>query len=201
LKFGHDGMWLVVRTDDNHQLGEVCLTLDPREAEAFLNIKPLTHSPKRLEDIFENIAASKYFNPEVFELENNNHVARIRDRKRPSYNAILEWCKHLPKRDYFPRVKDKSIYLDHIFNAFPNAKEEYEELWAKKELNDKFKLLFNGDLVSEWLGLEGKALGEMMVILKQHLRPEYVVTKMKTVEAVREWVLDSYGPNGTYWKI
>jgi len=72
LKFGHDGMWLVVRTDDNHQLGEVCLTLDPKEAEAFLDVKPLMDNPKSLEDIFDNVAASKYFNPEVFKLENIN---------------------------------------------------------------------------------------------------------------------------------
>lgn len=190
LKFGHDGMWMVVRTDDNHQLGEILLTLDPKEAEAFLDVKPLMDNPQTLEDIFENVAASKYFNPEVFLLENNNNVARVRDRKRPSYNALLEWCKHLPPRDYFPRAKDKSVYLDRIFLAFPESKKTWEELWKKKELLDKFKLLFNGDLVNEWTGLEGKELGEMMVILKGHLRPEYVVNNM-TPEAVKVFVINT----------
>ncbi len=199
LKFGHDGMWLVVRTDDNHQLGEVCLTLDPKEAEAFLDVKPLMDNPKSLEDIFENVSASKYFNPEVFKLENNNAVARIRDRKRPSYNMFLQWCNNLPEKQWFPRTKDKSIYLPMIFRAFPHALSEYDTLWKQKELNDKFKQLLNGDLVQEWLGLTGPELGKMMVILKQHLRPDYVVNKMKTKEAVKEWVLTSYGPNGTYY--
>lgn len=198
LKFGHDGMWLVVRTEDNHQLGEVCLTRDPKIAEAFLDVKPLDN-PQSLEDIFENIAASKYFNPEVFKLENNNAVARIRDRKRPSYNKFLEYCDKLPEKQWFPRTKDKSVYLPMIFRAFPHALEEYNVLWKQKELNDKFKQLLNGDLVQEWLGLTGKELGEMMVILKQHLRPDYVVNHMKTREAVKEWVLDAYGPNGRYY--
>lgn len=197
LKFGHDGMWLVVRTEDNHQLGEVCLTRDPKVAEAFLDVKPLDN-PQSLEDIFDNVAASSYFNPEVFKLENNNAVARIRDRKRPSYNKFLEYCDKLPEKQWFPRVKDKSVFLPAIFMAFPHALEEYDVLWKQKELNDKFKQLLNGDLVSEWLGLTGPELGKMMVILKQHLRPDYVVNHMKTKEAVKEWVLDAYGPNGSY---
>lgn len=195
LKFGHDGMWLVVRTDDNHQLGEVCLTRDPKVAEAFLDVKPLDN-PQSLEDIFDNVAASRYFNPEVFKLENNNAVARIRDRKRPSYNKFLEYCDKLPEKQWFPRTKDKSIYLPMIFRAFPHALEEYNILWKQKELNDKFKQLLNGDLVSEWLELTGPELGKMMVILKQHLRPDYVVNHMKTKEAVKEWVLIEYGSNG-----
>jgi hypothetical protein len=199
LKFGHDGMWLVVRTDDNHQLGEICLTLYPKEAEAFLDVKPLMDNTKSLEDIFDNVAASKYFNPEVFKLENNNAVARIRDRKRPSYNKFLEYCDKLPEKQWFPRTKDKSIYLPMIFRAFPHAIEKYNDLWKQKELNDKFKQLLNGDLVSEWLGLTGVELGKMMVILKQHLRPAYVVNQMKTKEAVKEWVLTSYGPEGVYY--
>jgi hypothetical protein len=192
LKFGHDGMWLVVRTDDNHQLGEILMTLDPLEAEAFLDVKPLMDDPQTLEDIFENIAASKYFNPEVFLLENNNNVARVRDRKRPSYNALLEWCKKLPPKEYFPRAKDKSVYLDRIFLAFPESRKEWEALWKKKELLDKFRTLFNGNLVSEWTGLTGKELGEFMVILKQHLRPEHVVNNM-TAEDVKKFVV-------TYWE-
>lgn len=187
LKFGHDGMWMVVRASDAHQLGEVLLTLDPKRAEEFLDIKPCV-DPKTLEDIFENIAASKYFNPEVFLLENNNNVARVRDRKRPSYNAILEWCKHLPSREYFPRVKDKSIYLDMIFESFPEAKAEYDELWRQKEIQDKFKTMFNGDLVSEWTGYTGQELGKWMVIFKQHLRPEYVVKHM-TAQDVENFVV------------
>lgn len=192
LKFGHDGLWMVVRTDDNHQLGEILLTLDPDVAEKFLDVKPLVN-PKTLEDIFENVAASRYFNPEGFLLENNNAVARVRDKKRPSYNAMLEWSSKLPVPNggWFPRVKDKSVYLDRIFLAFPDAKKEWTELWHKKEVLDKFRVMFNGDLVSEWTGLQGKQLGEFMVILKQHLRPEYVVNNM-TPEMVEQFVREYF---------
>lgn len=187
LKFGHDGMWMVVRADDSHQLGEVLLTLDPREAEAFLDIQPLMDNPQTLEDIFENVAASQFFNPEVFLLENNNNVARVRDRKRPSYNAMLEWCKTLPPREYFPRVKDKSIYLPAIFSAFPHARDEYELLWAKKQMLDIYRTKLNGDLVREWTGREYKELGILMVDLKEAL-DTYTVAYEMTVEEVEAFV-------------
>lgn len=166
LKFGHDGLWLPVRSSDSHKLGDVLLTLDPHKAEEFLDIKPLENATC-FQDVFDNIVASKYFNPEVFLLENNNAIARVRDKKRPSYHQFLDLCKTLPEREYFPRSKDKSQYLQLIFNAFPHAHKEYRILFARKEKADKLREIFNGKLVSEWTGLTDKPLGEFMVKFKR----------------------------------
>lgn len=186
LKFGHDGLWLPVRTSDDHKLGDILLTRDPRVAEDFLDIKPLVNALS-FEDIFDNIVASKYFNPEVFLLENNNAVARVRDRKRPSYHKFLHMCQTLAPRQWFPRTEDKSVHLQTIFAAFPNAFKEYRILWARKEKIDTVREKFNGHLVSEWTGLMNKELGEYMVLLKTLLTDDEILGMTK--EQLREFVL------------
>jgi len=170
LKFGHDGLWLPVRLSDSHKVGDVLLTLDPRKAEDFLDIKPLPSTATEFQDVFDNIVASKYFNPEVFLLENNNTISRVRDRKRPSYHQFLHLCSTLPKKEWFPRVKDKTIYLDLIFDAFPDAKEKYDALWKKKLMIDSNAVKFNGNIVKELTGLQDKELGLFIQALKNDPR-------------------------------
>jgi hypothetical protein len=169
-KFGHDGLWLPVRLSDDHVLGSICLTRNVREAEDFLDVKPL-EKVEVFEDVFENVAASKYFNPESYKLENNNAVARVRDKKRPSYHLFLALCdlykQENPNRVYFTRVKDKSEHLPTVFAAFPHAKVQYDELMVKKAKLEEYRSKFNGDLVKEYTGLENKELGEFMRKFKE----------------------------------
>ncbi len=176
LKFGHDGLYLPLRYSDSHKLADILLTLDPKEATDFLDIYP-KESVECIEDVFEPVVKSKYFNPETFLLENNNAIARVRDKKRPSYNAFLEYIGTLPKRDYFPRTKDKSIHLPLIFERFPNVKIEYELQFAKKKLIEETKVKFNGHVVSELTGLNGEDLGRFIRYLKasHYFSPHYMV--------------------------
>lgn len=173
LKHGHDGLWFPVRSAD-HTLGEVLLTNDPIEAEKFLDVVSLD-SADTLEVVFENVAASKYFNPDIFLLENRNHTARTRDRKRSTYTAFLEWCKNLPEREYYQFEKDKTVYHKKIFKAFPHTKKEFDALWRRKLMVDQAATMFNGDIVKEATLREGTDLGELMKVLKTELTPEVVV--------------------------
>jgi hypothetical protein len=173
LKHGHDGLVLPVRSND-HVLGTVLLTLDPFRAEKFLDIDP-GNTFYHLEEVFENVSVSKYFNPEIFLLENRNHAARTRDKKRATYNSFLTWCESLPPREYY-QYAPKPEYLEMIFKEFPHAKKEFDVLWAKKVLREEAALKFNGALVSEWTGCEGADLGKLMIKLKVELTQEKVVT-------------------------
>lgn len=166
LKFGHDGLWLPIRFNDSHKLKDIRLTLDVSKAREFIDVAPL-NNPQKIEDLFDNVIASKYFNPEVFALENNNQVARIRDKKRPSYRAFLEYIKTLPDREYFPRTTgNKSQFLPLIFEAFPEAEVEYKALYVYKEKIDSLNRKFNGKIVSDITGLTGKELGAFMTKFK-----------------------------------
>ena len=189
LKFGHDGLWLPVRAGDDHKLGDILLTLDPVRAEAFLDIKPLVN-PQTFQDVFDNIIASKYFNPELFALENNNCISRVRDKKRPYYHQFLELCKTLPKKEYFSRSEDKNQYLPLIFEAFPNAFKEYRILWARKEKRDRVAEMFNGDIASKITGLTGKELGEFMKRIRVELTDDLIIRM--TQHQVNMWVSDFF---------
>jgi len=184
LKFGHDGLWLPVRSKD-HTLGEILLSTDPVEIDKFGDFA--YGEMHTLEDIFQNVAASKYFNPEIFLLENRNHTSRVRDRKRATYTAFLDWCKTLPPQEFYQFDRDKSVYHKKIFKAFPHAKKQFDELWRRKHLIEEAAVMFNGDLVKQWTGREGAALGELMRVLKVALTPEFVVTQ--TNDEIHEYVM------------
>lgn len=178
LKFGHDGLWFPVRSAD-HTLGEILLSRDPVKINEFGNFSAVDNF-EYLEEIFAHVAASKYFNPDIFLLENRNHTARVRDRKRATYTAFLEWCKTLPPREYYQFDRDKSVYHKKIFKAFPHAVKEFDALWARKLLVEQAAALFNGDLVKALTGRENAALGELMKVLKLQLTPDVVVSMMDT---------------------
>lgn len=172
LKFGHDGLVFPVRSND-HVLGEVLLSRDPVVINRFGDFLDIV--PDTLEDIFKAVAASKYFNPDIFLLENRNHTSRVRDRKRPTYTAFLEWCKHLPPRDYYLYDTNKTVYHKKIFKAFPHAKKQFDALWRRKLQVDHAATLFNGELVTTWTNRTGPSLGELTKVVKKLLPAEVVV--------------------------
>lgn len=191
LKHGHDGLWFPVRSND-HTLGEVLLTLDPAEAEDFLDVAPPPVAGfDTLEEVFENVATSKYFNPDIFLLENRNHTSRVRDRKRATYTAFLDWCKtQTLKSEFYVFDADKTAYHRKIFKAFPHARAEFDELWRRKFEIEAAALKFNGDLVKEWTGRENAALGQLMRVLKVDLVP--TVVNMLTEDAIHKVVMEQH---------
>lgn len=94
LKFGHNGLWYIIRSD-SHVLHELCLTKNFKEALAIMGYSYDTFKEgfDDLEDIFKYAADTFYFNPSIYLLDNRNHHARVRDRKRKNYMLFLEWCK------------------------------------------------------------------------------------------------------------
>lgn len=191
-KFGHDGLKLPVRFSDDHLLDEVVLTRDPKTACEFLDVE-MTTDFDTFEQVFANVSSSKYFNPESYKLENNNAVARVRDKKRPMYRLFLEMCQNLPEgKTYFPRSKDKSVHLNTVFEAFPHAKTEYSELMEKKARLEEYRVKFNGDLVKELTGLENKELGLFMQKFKSTYSQEQVL-EMKDVSEVVMKMFNSKG--------
>ena len=174
LKHGHDCLKFPVRSNDT-VLGEVILTHDPLQAEHFLDIEPVEEL-QTMEDIFVNVANSKYFNADIFLLDNRNHAARVRDAKRPTYTAFLKWCEQHIGQNPYEWNKDKSVYTDLIYAEFPHAQAQFEAIWDNKRYIDRANKKFNGTLVMEWTGLSGKPLGIAMKLLKEKLSTEVVLT-------------------------
>lgn len=171
LKHGHDGLQMVVREDTN-VLGIVPITLDYDGALEFLGFssKVYRNGFSSIESIYEFVVEGKYFNPDVYALENRNHTARVRDRKRPTYTGFLKYCEALPPIPGFDFPADKSVWIPRIFEAFPSNRPMYDEMLYKRDRAKLAKVKLNGALVREWLGVENKQLGRVMVEIKTSIK-------------------------------
>lgn len=183
VKLGFNGLYLIVRPRVNqleHVIGDVFLTRDKDTILEMIGLDPEQYGKfSKIEDIFKFVASSKYFNPNIYLFENRNSESRVRDRKRKTYNAFLQWCEEnsstlqsYPYETFDGRfgyhINDR--FLDEVvLKYFPNAKVEVEEMIDEYELDLEFKKVFNGKHVSEWTGLEGKELGYLMKEAKEKL--------------------------------
>lgn len=187
LKHGHKGLVLPLRDGDN-KFHDVVITLDHDKTLKFLelDVEKFNSGFNNLEEMFKFVSDSPFYNPDNYKLENLNTIARVRDKKRETYRKFLEFGERYTGPRCV-RLGDKSMYLEQIFEFFPEAYPEYvtaiKELAFKKYISERF----NGNLVRDWTGLNGKALGEFMVHLKAQFifRPENLVTVSETaIEAM-----------------
>ena len=169
LKFGHDGLSLPLR-DGTHEFATIMITQDFKAALEFLGFsyERWAQGFSNLEEIFNFTVANPRFNSAIYLLENRNHTARVRDKKRPTYTKLLEWLEDHPEVDKaFEWSEDKSVWIPVILEAFPNAKADYEQALKNLERQRALKVKFNGDIVSEATGLEGKDLGIFVADFKK----------------------------------
>lgn len=170
FKYGHDGLTKVVRSE-NHVIGEIKIPAGPDEVFSFMDYH---HDVWRvgfdtLEEIFEYAASSIFFDPAIYLLDNRNHTSRTRDAKRPTYTAFLEWCKS--KNGTFNwEAEEKAVWHDYFltraFERWPSVKEQYLAIKAEETRLQNERILFNGQLVMEWTGAQGKELGALLTKVK-----------------------------------
>lgn len=141
-----------------------------------------------LEEIFEFVASSMFFSPRIYLLESRNHVSRVRDAKRKTYMAFLQWCE-----DNKARLKDRSKvtpewvvqYLTDQVSSFARLD---AEVWAGVKQSKDFKERFNGTLVSKITGLTTQELGNLMRWIKdKHPNLQEKVLNLNPV-VVPRWI-------------
>jgi hypothetical protein len=124
-----------------------------------------------LEDIFDYVYDSKYYNKESFQYENLNHSNKARNMKRKSYTQFIDYIKDKNKEDY--QFKEKEYYLVEAFSFFTEEafKERFDEVIKIKELKIKAKEYFNGNLISIYYpNVEQKEYGNLIVNYKESLK-------------------------------
>lgn len=169
LKYGHRGLTMPVR-DGDHQFDEIVVSKDAREIFHFAG-----YSYRRFEDgfdtlkeIFDYVISTHFFSAETFQYENLNHTNRIRDKKRSTYNAFLEYLKFNWNSDKNYKFEDdKDEYLDQIFGFFPDALFQYHAAITELGIRKMTAEIYNGNLVSEITGLKGHYLGKLMFQIKK----------------------------------
>lgn len=163
LKFGHDGLWYPFRGDENYLFKDILITSSfPRAMDVLgFDIDEWNHGFIQLEEIFEYVCRSDYFNRSLYPLEHRSHKARIRDRKRKTYTSFLKYLddnKDIPDR-LLKYPEDKSEWLPTLFSRFPEFEVEYREAEKHLEISRIVKQKFNGSDFTRISGLEGKELG------------------------------------------
>lgn len=200
LKLGHQGLQYIHRESDQ-VVFTIDLCQDAREIDRFLgfsdeNIQKMwgynSPGPQTLEDIFEYVVSSKYFNPDIFLLHNRNHVSRVRDAKRRTYMLFLEYCNSLPvaEKPYFKKPFDKSLYAQDAIDHF-NKRFIFDMKMKSHERKKLLKSKFNGDIVMQVTGLQGKELGNLMIELRGVFRTmgDKILLKLSD-ESIRSIIKD-----------
>jgi len=180
FKLGHNGLFYIERVGD-HIISDICFSTDYFKALEYLelDIERYNKGFDELEDMFEFVASSPYFNPDIYLLHNRNHISRTHDKKRKTYNLFLQWCKENNEK-----LTHFQYNNENDFNGYGSTNNTRIE-FTKKLLDDnrlvhyevlnnranyilkrEFKKYFNGNTVAEYYGLEGKEIGKAMSLLK-----------------------------------
>lgn len=168
LSHGHDGLWYYLR-EGTYLFKSILLTRDYDVALKFLG-----YSPERfhtgfndLVEIFEYVSTSEFFSAEIFDLENRNAAARVRDKKRKTYSEFLKYVEAHPELPKYPYPEDKKEWLPRIAQHFPHFQGEYDAAMRDLATQRAVKEKYNGEWVSQLTGLQGKELGMLMKNFKE----------------------------------
>jgi hypothetical protein len=179
IRYGHRGAELNIKEGD-YDLGCILLSTNTREIHEVLD---LDHDVwlagfETLEDMYRWVVSSKFFNKDIYTLDNRNHYARTRDRKRAVYSGFLEWIENNPMDNAYPYADvtemagyniREPFYTDIIVPKFPHVVDEYNDIIEKYIEQNKFKARFNGEIVRALTGYEGKELGEFMAFARREI--------------------------------
>lgn len=168
----------------DYKFREILLTRDFAKALTFLGYDPARFAEgfESLEDIFQFVVSTEFFNNSIYLLENRNYTARVRDRKRKTYCEFLKWCEVTPGLTAYAFPEDKAAWLPRIVEHFPQFEADYAQSLADLAEQQAVKAKFNGEWVSRLTGLQGKELGFLMKRFKE---------SFESVEAQRAFVLAS----------
>lgn len=164
LKFGPSGLIFPHRGINNTLNENILISKDAVKIFKFLgyDYERFIQGFDEIEEIFDFIISSKYFNSDVFQYENLNRIDRKRNKRRKSYNEFLAYISKNDINKNYQFYENREDYIKEIDNFFPEANliGRIEELKEKDRINSIIKEKFNGKLImSMYPELKGKELG------------------------------------------
>ena len=156
-----------------HKYAEIYVSQDMPKVFEFLGLDygMWTSGFDTLENIFEFVSSSRYFNPDIYLLTNRNYRDRVRDEKRSTYTKFLGWCETNKSRlTHYPwkHKNDPEKITEYDFHS-ARARDTWPEFdiqklaeVAKYLRHKTLKEIWNGNNISEWTGLTGPDLGKFM---------------------------------------
>lgn len=187
LSVGYDGLSYHVNLSDCDRLGKVSISRDFEKIISFLGLDftPWKIGFKNPEELFEWIVKSPYFNPDIYQFENLNHVNRIRNVKRPVFSGFVEWLKNREFPNKFIPGKNKAEYFWQTLLYFDRADvlEDIQKVIKRAGMKKKANKAFNGTVIMEITGRTGADLGKTLVAFR----------KFHHVEDEESWDFMRYG--------
>ena len=152
-------------------LGKVSLTKNSKTAFDFMgyDFNQLEKGFNNLEEIFEYVVSSPFFSKQAFYWENINHAARIRDKKRKTYNEFLKWLELKNPPDGRYHQIDSNFIYSRLDDFFPELKNQVVLLELDEEKRKLIKSKFNGLIFAELTGYQEKELSEKMKAFKNSI--------------------------------
>lgn len=200
MKISHKGSFLVIRdpeTANTSLIKEHLVTREYFDALAMLGLSKERYLSgfSSKEDLFRFVASSSFFQKDIYLLHNRSHRSRIRDRKRQIYHDFLEWIERENPLDRhsFSEVREhgghgiREPYFSEVIVPFVystqngrDIKEEVSTILSENEVEKRFrKQFFNGDLIREKTGKEGKELGKLIGELRQRRAFPHTIEQKK----------------------
>lgn len=170
FKYGHRGLVYPVRSG-THLVATIGCSTEPEKIFKFLGFdyERWQEGFDTLEDIYEFVASSAYFNKEIYDFENLNHTNRTRNRKRASYAGFVEWLKSWDKPGYSYSEDLDEYVLDWDSQNGDCLKLERSILLHRASEAKRAKAMLVE--AAKEIGYEGPALGKVCAYVSS--RPDY----------------------------
>jgi len=177
LSYGWDGLFYKFRNFNGRLAQNILLTNDARRIFEFggYDYDRYLQGFETLEDILIFTIDTKYFDSQIFQMDNLKSIDRKRNRKRGSYHIFLKYLEDNNIDTRYDFHKDKELYLPMIDGAFHEADlwGQLQVLRSKDKENKILSQKFNGDIVMTWLpDLKGKQLGRAITGFKESFESE-----------------------------
>lgn len=183
LHYGHSGLQFWIRqgmydanvtwSDSDHIYSKFILSRHPR---AIFELGGFDYDRWKKgfdteKDAFDFVINSKYFNPDLFALENLNHTNRTRNRKRGMYMRFIEYLDTVSDPTKY-QFLSKEVYSLVFQDKFPPLKTAIGKYRFEHELQKQYKAKINGKIVAEWLcTTDGPLIGQVMKDIKLRWTP------------------------------
>ena len=198
LSYGWDGLKYRYRNFNGRNSHNIVISKNPKKIFEFggYDYDKFLSGFDTIEEIFEFVVNSKYFNFDIFKFENLKHIDRKRNRKRKSYNHFINYVDSLESVNSYVFNKNKVEYLKLINESFPEANiyEKIAALEVENEKNIRLNEKLNGRIIMKLIpNLTGKSLGLFIDGFKKSFNGEYenIILKMSEDE-VNEKILSFY---------
>jgi hypothetical protein len=160
LKFGFQGLEFELYYKERKKT--FLISLEPEKIYEFLgfDVERYKLGFENLEDVFDYVAHSKYFNNATFEKIIEKEGQRAVDAQRPTYQKFLAHISKL--RVELPRPEVSEV-LQKVKEYFGQDLPLTVEM-AQQEIDEDIEIheKFNGKHLIEHLGVTGKELGELL---------------------------------------